>query len=120
MVFTSNDDAKIFLKEKLGALVTDEQLDKVAGGTMDENSDILSAMARIAPEKVAGIINTAAVAPTEAEANAEIRMGVQELLKDNFGVFSVSRMNSDNTYGYNGKIISHEQLMKMINAKPKG
>ena len=114
-----NDDVKSKLKEKFGALVSDEQLEKVAGGTADETMDIFNALVYIDPQKTAKIINAANNSSTEEMANKTIRDGVEQMLYRDFGITAMANMddNTTNRYLYKNKLISHDQVIDIINAK---
>jgi len=114
-----NDDAKKKLKEKLGSLVSDEDLDKVAGGTADETMDIFNALIYINPQKTAKIINAANNSSTEEMANKTIRDGVEMMLYRDLGITAMANMNDNTTnrYMYKNKLISHDQVMDILNEK---
>ena len=117
-----NEDAKKKLNEKLGAAVTDEQLEKVAGGTYEQNLEILNAMARLDFEGVQSIF-AKVNASDEDEAQEIICQGAEDLLEKHFGglgIASITATNVDNWYRTGRKVwenIPHEQMLKMINNK---
>ena len=113
-----NDDVKSKLKEKFGALVTDEQLDKVAGGSYEQNLEILFAMASIDPDAVQKVF-----AKVNGDNNHHdlpeyiIKQGAEDLIRKHFNIPNVTFTEGDNWYHMDGQNLSHAQMLKMINDK---
>ena len=114
-----NEDTKKKLKEKLGALVTDEQLDKIAGGTNRENLDLLGVLAKVDPEAVKDTFETALWYNREEVMQDLFNAAVPRILKENFGnsITIENSIDGKNKYTYNGKPVSHEQLVEIIAAQ---
>ena len=118
-----NEDAKAKFNEKFKALVGEEQLDKFAGGTYQENLEILNAMARLDPEGVQSVfakVNDREHNPYSPELT--ISQGAEALLNKHFkgSVLSITATNTNNWYSTGHgvwKDIPHEQMLKMINDK---
>ena len=112
-----NDDTKTKLKEKLGALVSDEQLDKVAGGTYEQNLELLSALSKVDSNRVHNILAKSATAGNEEDAQKIVADGTYGLLKQYFSdefnaAVTVTRFN--NYYERNGQKISHDEVLRTI------
>jgi len=118
-----NEGLKAKLKEKLGAAVSDEDLDKVAGGTQRENEDILVAMSQLDPQGVQAVVVYAKnfVKTKSGSFQEGMADGTEMLLKKHFGdnltavTFEGDKYSND--YWFNGQGISHKQLINMINQK---
>ena len=116
-----NEDSKKKLKEKLGSLVTDEQLNKVAGGTYQENLEILSAMARLDPKGVQSVFAKVNDRNNHDSPELTISQGAEELLDKHFpvefGFVHLTSTKDNNLYRKSWKKLSHSEMLKMINDK---
>ena len=106
-------------------LLSEDALANVAGGTTDQNAELLNALMQIDPEAVAGVINNAsAKARSESSANELISKGIVNILNNHFNVVAMPSGDDKNYYldvnGSSKKSISHETVLNMINAKANG
>lgn len=106
-------------------LLSEDALANVAGGTTEQNSELLNALMQIDPEAVADVINNAsAKAWNESSANGLISEGIVKILNHHFNVVSSPSGYAQNYYldvnGNSRKSISHETVLNMINAKANG
>ena len=115
-----NEDAKKKLKEKLGAGVTDAELENVAGGTNEENMKLLDALEKLDPDGVKAIYDKA-MNPYNTMRRVEgiVTDGVYNLIKKHFGnkIAVFNSAGSTNVYFKNNDNISHAQMIDMINKK---
>ena len=113
-----NEDAKKKLNEKLGAAVTDEQLEKVAGGSKEENMEILTAMRKIDPQGVDDLFDRIHKKAPEGMEDKWIAGGTTALLAKNFGIYSATDNYANNSYDNSSyHAMSHAQVLDMINKK---
>ena len=123
-----NEDLKAKLKEKFGAVVSEEQLDKVAGGSNGQNYEILNAMQKIDPQAVMDITAQANQIQRTGDAEEDMRVamniiadGAKDLLQKHFGneisYVSTQKWHSNQYDSANGKPLTHKQVMQMINYK---
>jgi len=111
-----NDDAKKKLKEKMSAVVSDEDLDNVAGGTQRENFDILNAMMAIDPNGVQAVLDYAAAnAHNHPQIHLSVALG--PLVQKHLGINVVADPKGNNYYFMGEESLSHEQVMNMIKKK---
>ncbi len=108
--------ADAILKEKL----SDEQLDAVAGGSFDENQQILYAMLDVDPQ---GTMEFLKGWNQQASNYKEtLRDGLGKLLHKNFSaqgmdvVFLGGIGDRENQYMVDGKMVSHENFMSYLSA----
>ena len=123
-MFYLNDDSKKKLKEKMGAAVSDEELENVAGGTNGETVEILNALAAIDPQGVQqlkGYIADAQKNNDSFRVQNLLQYGMEGLLKKNLSdVANIGVVSSefvDNRYSINGEPVSHEEIMNLIQYK---
>ena len=91
-------------------ILSDDELDNVAGGTMAESEEI---------SKIIGYVRFPNGAYTYLPAGGGI---MDEYLKDHFGIDAKTdggdrwtrRQGSPNSYSYNGQQISHGEAVKII------
>ena len=116
-----NDDTKNNLKEKMGAAVSEEQLEKVVGGYADEISFIMNDLVQFDPHAVHDYTHIANLADNEVEAALSLSEGATELLKK---YVNPTAQVDFNIYGkvsfeVNGQAVSFVQMRKMIQDKAK-
>jgi len=121
-----NEDTKTKLEEKKDSVASDEELDQIAGGTIEENMDLLNAMVKLDPNGVKAVFDNAAQVSETTGSNyyqLSIAIGTQNLIKKHFGKnFDISAYDNNwdtNDYSPNGKSISHAQMLGMINDRIK-
>jgi len=114
-----NKDLKSKLKEKMGALVTDEQLEKVAGGTYEQNLEILVAMANIDPENVQKVFSKINAEETNPrDIGFIISQGAANLILKHFHMAVATSNDLDNRYiDRDGSNLNQDQMLKMIKDK---
>lgn len=120
-VFTLNEDAKKKLKEKMGAAVGEEQLEKVAGGYADEISFIMNDLVQFDPHAVHDYTHIANLADGEIEAALRLSEGATELLKKYVNPTAQVGFNINGKVSFkvNGQAVSFDQMRKMIQDKAK-
>ena len=112
-----NDDAKSKLNEKLSAVMGENELDKVAGGTYEQNLELLSALSKVDSNRVHNILAKSATAGNEEDAQKIVADGTYGLLKQYFSdefnaAVTVTRFN--NYYERDGQKISHDEVLSTI------
>ena len=119
-----SEDAKSKLKEKMGAAVSDEELENVAGGSNGETVEILNALAAIDPQGVQqlkGYIADAQKNNDSFRVQNLLQYGMEGLLKKNLSdvanIGVVSEELRNNRYSINGEPVSHEEIMNLIQYK---
>jgi hypothetical protein len=105
--------------------LSEDALANVAGGTTEQNAELLNALMQIDPKAVADVINNAsAKAGSESYAHALISEGIEKILNHHFNVVAMPSGYAQNYYwdvnGNSRKPISHETVLNMINAKANG
>jgi len=117
-----NEDTKTKLEEKKDAVVGENELEKVAGGTMDQNYDILTALMKLDRSGVKKVLDAAGVASYQGNPSlAEMILceGAGKLLQKHLGVSGGGLRFIDNVYRYNDERISHDRVLGMIDEKVK-
>ena len=117
-----NEDTKTKLEEKKDAVVGEDELEKVAGGTTDQNYDILTALMKLDRSGVKAVLDKAGALSNEGQASlAEMALceGAGKLLQKHLGVSGGGLRFIDNVYRYNGESISHDRVLGMIDEKVK-
>lgn len=115
-----SEDAKKILNSKA---MSDNELDNVAGGTTAQNMAILNGIAQFDSAGVSDVLEKAGKASGAGKpglAEMYIGEGVMKLIRKHFGKDGVSTMpirDLNNVYSQNGKTISHDDVMKMINKR---
>jgi hypothetical protein len=104
---------------KKRAILSEDALANVAGGTASENAQILAALAKVDPERVQGIFETAAWFNREDAINDLFKEAVPAILKENFGnsITIENSIDGKNKYTCNGKPMSHTQMLEFINSQ---
>lgn len=100
------------LKEKL----SDEQLDEVAGGSFEENRDILVAMMDVGPQGTMQLFKEWDQRSDTAKGSLNNKLTV--LINKNFGnrvTFAGSADQVASVYFINGKHVSHQQFIDFLN-----
>ena len=115
-----SEDAKSKLKEKMGATVSEEDLDKVAGGTSDENRELITALYKIDPQGVSALMSSL----KPGNEHDQIASGIGDLLQKNLGLgsgISTSRPNYYGSFFDNGTFDekSHAEVLEMIDQKAR-
>ena len=103
--------------------LNEDALDNVAGGTNEQNMQILKALEGIDPDGVNEVYNAMRNAGGSYEEMGNIAAGgVYNLVSKNLGrhITAFADSNGNNTYRKNGRIISHKDILNMINAKADG
>lgn len=111
-----NEDAKSKLKEKMGAVVSDEDLEKVVGGADTENAELLAVLDAFHPKAVKEIFRAASFAPDVDTINIIFNHGASTVLKEVLGdrVTITPSINDKNKYTFDGKEVSHTEMKKII------
>ena len=119
-MFTLNEDAKAKLQDKISAVVGDEELDKVAGGTYKQNLEILDALKKIDPDGVDALFDSL----TPGNEKGDIADGTMALIKKNLGIAAATPTNFPNYYENKDSVriegLSHATVLEMIDKKAKG
>ena len=107
---------------KKRALLSEDALDNVAGGTFEQNVDLLNAMAQIDPNAIQTILNKANKTGDIDEYKSVVSQGLNGLIQKHFGeeLRGVPLSSFENYYRSNGQKISHKQALDIINAKAQG
>jgi hypothetical protein len=99
-------------------ILSEDTLDNVAGGTNDENMQILSALEKIDPDGVQDVYNEAMNAGGDYKAISDIiAVGVVGLVRKNLGAAVFPAYDYNNQYLVEGQNASHSQILEMINTK---
>ena len=102
--------------------LSEDALDNVAGGTFEQNMDLINAMAPIDPHAVQAILSEANKTGDIEQFKSVVAQGLDPLIKKHFGrelsAFPLTKMG--NFYMSNGDQISHQQALNIINAKAQG
>ena len=108
----------------MGAVVSYEDLENVAGGTNGETVEILNALAAIDPQgvqKLAGYIAEAKKNHDSFRMQDLLQSGMERLLKENLSdvanIGVVSNEFVNNRYSINGEPVSHGEIMNLIQYK---
>jgi hypothetical protein len=105
-------------------ILSEDTLDNVAGGTFEQNVDLLNAMAQIDPNSVHAILREANKTGDIDKYKSVVSQGLDGLIQKHFGDelrgVPLSSSKFDNYYQSNGKKISHQQALNIINAKAQG
>jgi hypothetical protein len=105
-------------------ILSEDTLDNVAGGTFEQNVDLLNAMAQIDPNSVQAILREANKTGDIDKYKSVVSQGLDGLIQKHFGDelrgVPLSSSKFDNYYQSNGKKISHQQALNIINAKAQG
>lgn len=103
-------------------LLSEDTLDNVAGGTFDQNVDLLNAMAQIDPNSVQAILREANKTGDIDKYKTVVSRGLDGLIQKHFGeeLRGVPLNSYENYYSSNGQKISHKQALDIINAKAQG
>ena len=106
-----SEDAKAKLKEKMGAAVSEEDLDKVAGGTSEENKELITALYKIDPQGVNALMSS--LKPGGEHEQIASKIG-QLLIKQGISSAISADANSPNVYHVGGKDMSHADVLHML------
>ena len=117
-----SEDIKAKLKEKMGAAVSEEDLEKVAGGTSEENKELITALYKIDPQGVNALMSSL----KPGNEHNQIAEGLDDLLQKNLGtvihpvVVSSTKTNvyAESHHGYWTQK-SHAEILAMIDAEAK-
>ena len=112
-----NEDTKTKLEEKKGAAMGEEELNNVAGGSFEENQDILEVMSRIDPQGVKEF--TQNWDQTSPDAPSKLAIGMMKLMEKNgLNTKKINAyLNADriaNFYRIDGEFVQHEEFMKEL------
>ena len=115
-MFYLNDDSKKKLKEKMGAAVSDEELENVAGGTTAENAELLGVLKDFHPKAVEATFKMATFAGDDRTIGIMFESAVPGILKEVLGnrVTITPSINGKNKYTFDGKEVSHAEMKKII------
>lgn len=106
--------AEALLNEKL----SDEELDGVAGGSHQENVEILTAMTGIDPNGTMEFLKKWDQRADDAE--FKLATGMNEIIRSNFNkrgmsvAYFLKETGSENLYFVDGKKVSHGQFMDYL------
>ena len=112
-----SEDAKSKLNEKKGAAVSEEDLEKVAGGTQEEKWEILKAMKILDPKGVDELLSS--LSPDGNIAKTQIDKGIDKLLRWNLGAYSKLSSTDSNIYFFDHDYRDHAELLDAINKRAK-
>jgi hypothetical protein len=103
-------------------ILSEDTLDNVAGGTFEQNVDLLNAMAKIDPDSVHAILREANETGDIKGYKSVVSKGLSDLFQKHFGneLKGVPWTRFENYYTSNGQEISHQQALNIINAKAQG
>jgi hypothetical protein len=103
-------------------ILSEDTLDNVAGGTFEQNVDLLNAMAQIDPNSVHAILREANKTGDIDEYKYVVAQGLDGLIQKHFGdeLMGAPLTSYENYYISNGQKISHKQALDIINAKAQG
>ena len=103
-------------------VLSENALDNVAGGTFEQNVDLLNAMAQIDPNSVQAILREANKTGDIDGYKSVVSQGLDGLIQKHFGneLRGVPLTKFENYYSSNGQQISHQQALNIINEKAQG
>ena len=106
---------------KKRALLSEDELDNVAGGTTQENMDILNALEPLDPKGVQAVYDEAYSANGDCEKIAEIvGVGAYQLLTKHFksaGLSVFTAEDQSNHYSVNGQSVTHSDVINELNKR---
>ena len=105
---------------KKRAILSEDALANVAGGSSSENAQLLAALAKVDPQRVNEIFEAAAWYNNHDDAIDDLfNQAVPSILKENFGnsITIENSIDGKNKYTHNGKPISHSQMLEFIDSQ---